>query len=86
MNQHTLEVYIEELILHGFSTRDRYSIGAAVEMELSRLFTEQGLPSSFYNGNKIPSLNAGSFQLQRTEGAAGTQIANAVYTSLTDSQ
>jgi hypothetical protein len=85
MNQ-PVEIYIDELILHGFSPHDRYHIANAVETELSRMFSEQGVPSSFSNGGVIPLLNAGSFQMTHPARSytTGVQVANAVYSSFTD--
>ena len=39
---YNIELHIEELVLHGFSPRDRDAIGEAVQRELTRLFVEQG--------------------------------------------
>ncbi len=83
MNQ-TIELHIEELILHGFSPHDRYHIGAAVEAELTRLFTEQGIPASLLNGIEIPSINAGTFNYQTNDNRknTGNSIASSVYKGL----
>lgn len=42
--QPAVELEIEELVLHGFSASDRFAIGDAVQQELERLITEQGVP------------------------------------------
>ncbi len=83
MNNQTVEVFIDELVLHGFSPRDRYQISADVEMELSRLFNEKGLPSSFYSGGHISILQGDTFNLskQNKEVSTGSQIAGSVYSS-----
>jgi len=39
-----IEVHIEELILEGFAPGDRWRVGAAVQEELGRLFSRQGVP------------------------------------------
>jgi hypothetical protein len=39
-----IELDIQELVLHGFSATDRFAIGDAVQRELERLITEQGVP------------------------------------------
>jgi len=78
MNQQ-VEIYIDELILHGFQPGERYQVAAAVESELYRLFTENGVPASIRQGGNIPSLNAGSFQRNN---APGMQIAGSVYNAL----
>jgi hypothetical protein len=56
-----IEVRIEELVLHGFSPADRVRIGAAVERELWRFFTEQGLPARLAGGDEWEAVDAGSF-------------------------
>ncbi len=39
-----IELHIDELVLHGFDHGDGHRVGEAVEKELTRLLTEQGLP------------------------------------------
>lgn len=81
MKPRTIEVYIEELVLHGFDPKDRYAIGEAVQRELSRLFAEQGLHSSLSQGREIARLDAGMFNMKpgvKAE-AIGTQVAQSVY-------
>jgi hypothetical protein len=79
-----IEPNIDELVLHGFSPRDRYRIGEVVEQELSRLFAEQDLPSSLADGGKIDHLDGGAFEAaqgSRPE-TIGLQVAQAVYRGL----
>ena len=81
---HSIELHIEELVLHGLSPGDRYRIADAVERELSRLFAEPGLLSSMADGDEIPRLDGGSFAAGRgaKPAAIGAQIAQAVYGGL----
>ena len=51
MTPYNIELHIEELVLHGFAPKDRYTIGEAVQRELSRLFAEQGVHSSLSRGS-----------------------------------
>ena len=83
VNKQTIELHIEELVLHGFSPAQRYQIAAELQLELTRLFTEKGLPQSFNNAVNIQQLNAGSFQLNDTnkKNSAGSQIASLAYDS-----
>jgi hypothetical protein len=84
MKPRTIEVYIEELVLHGFDLRDRYAIGEAVQRELSRLFAEQGIHSSLGQGREIARLDVGTFDVKpgaKAE-AIGTQVAQSVYGGL----
>lgn len=39
----SVNLHIEELVLHGFAPHDRHRIGDAVERELLRLLTERGV-------------------------------------------
>lgn len=78
-----LEIDIEELVLHGFSPHNRYHIASAVEAELARLFTEQGVPASLKNNSNVPSLNAGTFEFGSNTKAnsTGNKIARSIYKS-----
>jgi len=81
MNRQNIELHIEELVLHGFSPEDRYSIAGAVERELANLIEERGAPAEFVTSGQIEKLDGGSFQvLQGSKPeATGAQIARAVY-------
>jgi hypothetical protein len=79
-----IELHVEELVLHGFAPGDRYRIGEAVKLELARLFTEQGVPSSLVHGGEIDKLNGGAFDMAQGSKAdvIGAQVARAVYGGL----
>jgi hypothetical protein len=83
--QPSIELHIEELVLHGLPLTRSQSpmVKAAVETELARLLTEQGLSHS--SAAAMPHLSAGSTQLTKDNQPAhlGHQIAQAVYGSLT---
>jgi hypothetical protein len=77
----SIELEIDELVLHGFAPGDRWRIGAAVERELGRLLSEQGLPTALAQVNERPVLNGGSFEVRpnaRPDGI-GVQVAHAIY-------
>jgi len=80
----SLDLHIEELVLHGFAPGDRYAISEAVEHELVRLFIEQGVPPSLMNGGEVARLDAGAFAMApgAKAGATGTQVAQLVYQGL----
>ena len=81
MRSKNIELRIEELILDGFEESDRHVIGEAVEHELTRLFTEHGVPPSLKNGGRIDSLDGGAFEMTpglRAE-VIGARLAHAVY-------
>jgi hypothetical protein len=77
-------LHIEELVLHGFDPADRYRIGAAVEAELARLFSERGVPPFLAQGGGITRLDGGSFEMVpgSTVETVGGQIARTLYGGL----
>ncbi len=82
MTRH-LDLHIDALLVDGIAVADHASLGAAVQAELARLFTERGVPPSLGAGGAV-SLDGGRFTA--TPGAApgtlGAQIAGAVYGGL----
>jgi hypothetical protein len=81
MKQQNIELHIEELVLHGFKSEDRAAIGEAVQRELTRLFTEQGVDPSLGNHHQVAHLDGGTFRVKQDSNIAtiGTQIAQQVY-------
>ncbi len=71
----------KDATIAGFSYHDRYHIASAVETELARLFTDQGVPASLKNNINVPTLNAGSFEMGSTTKAnsTGNKIAGSIY-------
>ncbi len=84
MTHHNIELHIEELVLHGFAPADRYAIGEAVQRELTRLFTEQGVRPTLANARQIERLDTGAFHVKRGSraDAIGTQVAQSLYGGL----
>jgi hypothetical protein len=82
--QSPIHLHIEELVLHGFAPGDRHRIGEAVQLELTRLFTEEATPPALAKSAAIDQLNGGTFQMTsapRPE-ATGAQVARAVFGGL----
>jgi hypothetical protein len=81
MNPTRVEVTIDELVLHGFAPVDRYAIAEALEQELTRLLSAQGVPASFAQSGEAERLDGGSFTTAPdTKGkTVGTLAAQAVY-------
>ena len=73
-------------MLHGFSPSDRHRIGEAVELELTRLFTEQGI--SLTKGGELSSMDGGQFNVAPSSKAEviGSQVAQSVYKNMSVSQ
>lgn len=96
MDRLNLDLHIEELILQGFPGCDRDRMGSVITQELTRLFTEQGIPRSFQQSNQQQSnqqqsnqsvrLPGGSFEVttgSRVE-VAGAEIAQKIYGGFRD--
>lgn len=79
-----LELHIKELVLHGLSPGDKYRIGEAVERELTRLFSEQGIPASLGHGGAIERIDGVRFEMAHGSRAekVGSQVARSVYGGL----
>jgi hypothetical protein len=77
----SVELHIDELVLHGFTTSDRYAIGDAVEGELARLFEKQGVPNSLRSESTADEIKGATFIAAQhaKPHAIGRQIASAVY-------
>jgi hypothetical protein len=80
-SEHSLEVYIEELVLHGFAPCDRYVIGEAVERELALLLGNQDVPNALQFNNATDEIRGATFNTPRDAKPPiiGGQIAAAVY-------
>ncbi len=84
MTPYNLDFNIDELVLDGFINVDRERLGAAVERELTRLFTERGVSPALRQGGRTARLDGGSFNAAPNTNAdtLGAQIAQAVYGGL----
>ena len=74
-----IELHIEELVLYGFAPGDRDRIAAALEQELTRLLTEQGVPQSLAQAGDIAYLSAPPFRVTSSRpDMIGLQMAQSV--------
>lgn len=82
--RNSVKLHIEELVLHGFSSQDRQRIARAIEQELSRLLSRDGVPPSLAQGGMIPQLDGGSFQVKQGASPedAGVNVAQNIYGGL----
>lgn len=80
----SVEIHIEELVLHGFAANDRLHIGAAIEQELSRLIGQPGAHISHTAPISVDRMDAGRFQLaaSATPQVIGRSVAKNVYRQL----
>jgi hypothetical protein len=83
--QPSLELHIEELVLHGYAPSHRYAIGDAVERELERLLAGQGIPISFRSESATDEIRGALFNAAQDAKppAIGREVAHAIYGSLT---
>jgi hypothetical protein len=81
----TVRVHIERLVLDNVRSSDGPRVAAAVQQELTRLFSQQGVPPSMLGGGAMASVDAGSFRQTPTAKpvATGTQAARSIYRGLT---
>jgi hypothetical protein len=79
-----IEINIEELVLHGFKPGDRYDIGKSLEIELVRLFSEQGVPGVLSENMNVGRVDAGTFHVSSNINmeSIGIQTAKSVYKAL----
>jgi hypothetical protein len=80
-----INLQIEKLILEGvdLSPRQRRQLQAAVETELSRLCTENGIPHSLQNSSTIPKMPANlNITNNSNPSLMGEQIAQSIYGGL----
>jgi len=82
--QPSVELHIDELVLHGFAPTERHAIGDTVESELRELLVkQQSLPLSLAN-REIDRIDAGEFEIA-SGGAAptsGRRVAEAINRAL----
>jgi len=84
MKPRQIDLHVEELILEGFPVADRQVIGIAFRAELTRLLTDQGLPTDKAVSRQVAALSARPITITagaRPE-AVGIQTARAVYQGL----
>jgi hypothetical protein len=77
------QIRIDWLVLDGLNITRHHGalVQAAVEAELSRLFTEGGLSPALLSGGAIPAVPGGivATRAAQNPAALGQQIARAVY-------
>jgi len=80
-----VDLHIEELVLHGLDHVNRYRFGEAVKGELTRLLTEQGVPSSLSHSGDFARLDSGDFELKpgSKPEVIGAQVAQSIYRGFT---
>jgi glycosyltransferase involved in cell wall biosynthesis len=84
MKRPTIDLHIHELILRNVPYAQRHHIAAAVEQELTRLLTEQGVPPTLANGGTIPEITIDNISVvpDAKPDAIGNAIAQNIYGNL----
>jgi hypothetical protein len=83
--QRSVVVHIEELVLDGFVPGDRDRIADALKQELARMMSGGGPPGILKTSLALERIDGGQLKINvgSRPQATGTQIAQAVYGSLT---
>ena len=61
----SFDMYIEELVLHGFAAGDRHRIGEAIEQYVRKSFTGGPPPTLFRDQHHIDRIDGGTFHVTR---------------------
>jgi hypothetical protein len=81
-----INLHIERLVLDGLPIERHQApyVQAAVEAELTRLLTENGLSFNLQSGGALPRLDANGIQLTSGSSPAhmGKQIARSIYSGV----
>jgi hypothetical protein len=81
----SIELHIEELVLHGFSAGDRHAIADGLQIELAKLLTEEKFSLPTAVDTRLEYLDAGAFRVPESRsGLLGGQVAHALLGSLKD--
>lgn len=77
----SISLHIDELVLHGLAAGKSHRIGEALEHELTRLLSEQGLPPAFSQEEPTAHLDRGAFEIgpDSTPETIAAQLANAIH-------
>lgn len=77
----SVDLNIKQLVLRGFSPPHRHRIAQAIQSELTRLVTEQGVPASLTTSLSIDRLDTGDLQVSAHARAetVGVRVARLVY-------
>lgn len=81
----SIELHIEELVLHGVALENHAQLAAAVERELTQLLSERGIQPSLSGDLEIERLHGGAFRTRQGESATSLShhLAGAIYRSIT---
>jgi hypothetical protein len=75
----SIEVHIEELILHGAAPGSRWDVADALERELRELLGQRGVPTAWSSNPERIQAGTVRANFQTGPTAAGAEIARAAY-------
>jgi len=80
----SINLNIDKLVLHGFSSGDKNRIARAVETELARLLGQGEIPATLSQSGVISQIDAGTFHMRRstTPETIGEQVSRNLYGAL----
>jgi hypothetical protein len=75
------ELEIERIVLHGFEYSERYRIGKAMQEELGRLFSAEGIPTTLAEASGIELLDTLTLNIRtgKRPEETGIKLARAIY-------
>jgi hypothetical protein len=84
----SIELNIDQLVLEGFPSRDRYRLSNAIQQGLDRIIRERGIPDSLRENRRIGQINLDSINMQSNQRPEklGQQVARSIYNSLNTSR
>ncbi|HJP67228.1 MAG TPA: hypothetical protein VKA30_13105 [Actinomycetota bacterium] len=80
----SIDVHIEELVLHGFESGDASAIGDGLRTELARLLADGPVPSKLGRPDHVERLDGGTVELDAgaRPAAIGGRLAGTVWKGL----
>jgi len=82
MKQANLELNIEKLILPDLPPGQRLRVAAIIEQELTRLWTEQGLPPGIVGDSVALTATTVQVAAGMAPDAMGVQVAQSIYQNM----
>lgn len=79
-----IKLHIEELVLDGFSSRDKNQLASVVRQELQHLLSRGDIPRRLVRSGDIPQLDGGTIQMEpkSTVESKGIKIARNLHGGL----
>ena len=83
-----IELNIDQLVLEGFPSRDRYRLSNAIQQGLDKIIRQRGIPDSLRENRRIGQINLDSINMQSNQRPEnlGQQVARSIYNSLNTSR